>query len=91
MLKLYNNQDYMDINNLEELNKWVSELSIEQIKNLSEDEILSMSMERPGHPGQFGFMLQLPYFKSQKHFAETMSALMERLQKVDNLKEKIKK
>jgi hypothetical protein len=79
----------MKINSLEELNKWASSLTLEQIKNLSEDEILSVAMERPGHPGQFGFMLQLQYFKSQEHFAEIMHALMERLQKVDDLKVKM--
>lgn len=79
----------MDINNLDELNKWASKLSLEEIKNLLEDEILEMAMERPGHPGQYGFMLQLPFFKSQEHFAETMHALMQRLQKIDDLKEKM--
>ena len=47
-------------------------------------------MERPGHPGQYGFMLQLPYFKSSEHLAKTTYALMDRLQKVKNMKEKMK-
>lgn len=80
----------MNKNNLEELNKWASKLSLEEINNLSEDEILGMAMERPGHPGQHGFMLQLPFFKSQDHFAETMYALTKRLQQVDDLKGKMK-
>ena len=46
-----------------------------------------MTTERPGHPGQYGFMLQLEYFKSQEHFAGTMGALMTRLQEVANVKE----
>ena len=75
---------------LQEINQKVSKLTTEEINSLPEDEILSMAMERPGHPGAFGFMLQLPYFKSQKHFSKIMYALMERLQKVDNLKEKMK-
>jgi len=79
----------MDVNNPEQLNKWASKMSLEEIENLSEDKILSIAMERPGHPGQYGFMLQLPFFKSQEHFAETMHALMQRLQKVENLKEKM--
>lgn len=79
----------MDINNLDELNKWASKLTLEEIGNLPEEEILEMAMERLGHPGQYGFMLQLPFFKSQEHFAETMHALMTRLQKIDDLKEKI--
>ena len=79
----------MNISNLEELNKWASKLSVEEICNLSEDEVLGVAMERPGHPGQYGFMLQLQYFKSQEHFTEIMHALMQRLQKVENLKEKM--
>jgi hypothetical protein len=80
----------MDINNLDKLNKWASRLSFEEINDLPEDEILEMALERPGHPGQYGFMLQLPFFKSQEHFAGTMHALMQRLQKIDDLKEKMK-
>lgn len=76
----------MDIDNLEELNKLVSKLSLKEIKNLSDDEILNMAMERPGHPGQYGFMLKLTYFNSEEHFAKIMNALMKRLQKVDNLR-----
>lgn len=81
----------MGTNYLEELNKWASNLSLKEIKNLSEDEILNMAMERPGHPGQYGFMLQLQFFKSEEHFAETMCALLKRLNQVDKLKEKMKK
>lgn len=75
--------------NLEELNKLVSKLSLEEIESLSENEILEMAMERPGHPGQYGFMLQLPFFKSQEHFTATMHALIQRLQKIDDLEEKM--
>jgi hypothetical protein len=77
--------------NLEEINKKASKLSLEEINNLSEAEVLDMVMERPGHPGQFGFMLQLPFFKSKDHLAETMYALMKRLEKIDNLEEKMQK
>jgi hypothetical protein len=48
-------------------------------------------VERPGHPGQFGFLLQLQYFVSTEHMADAMYQLMERLQKVVNLEEKMKK
>jgi len=81
----------MNTDNLEKLNKWASKLSLEEIENLPEDEILEMVMERPGHPGQYGFMLQLPFFKSQEHFSETMQALLQRLHKIDDLEEKMKK
>lgn len=78
------------MNKLEAFNRWASQLSVEQIKNLPEEEVLSVAMERPGHPGQFGFMWQLLYFRSQEHLAETMSALLQRLGKIDNLKVRMK-
>ena len=75
---------------LEAINHWAIQLSVEQIENLPEEEVLMMVMERPGHPGQFGFMFQLQYFRSQEHLAQTMCALMKRLGKIDNLKVKMK-
>ena len=75
---------------LEATNHWASRLSVEQIENLLEEEVLIMAMERPGHPGQFGFMLGLEYFRSQEHLARTMHALLKRLGKIDNLKVKMK-
>jgi len=79
----------MNTNDLEVLNKWACALSREEIQNLPEEEVLRMAVERPDHPGQYGFMLQLPYFQSQEHFTEIMHALMERLQKVEDLQEKM--
>lgn len=79
----------MNVDHLEQLNRWASSLTVEQIENLSEDEILSVAMQRPGHPGAYGFMLQLQYFKSQEHFSKIMYALMKRLGKVENLEEKM--
>jgi len=67
---------------LEEINILVSKLSLKEIENLSDDEILDISMPRPGHPEALGFMLQPPYFKSTEHFSEAMHALGIRLGKV---------
>lgn len=78
----------MNTTQLEKLNQWARKSTLEQIKNLSEDEILNMAIERPGHVGQFGFMLQLGYFKSQDHLAKITHALMIRLGQVENVKEK---
>ena len=78
------------MNTLELMNQWASRLSVQQIKNLPEDEILSMVMERPGHPGQYGFMWQTQYLRSDEHFAEKACELMKRLGKVENLKEKMR-
>jgi len=86
-LKLPGRTGFMNNNmkNLDELNK----LSAENIQNLSEEEILFLAMERPGHPGQYGFLLQISYFKSKEHLSQTMFTLMQRLQKVKNLHEKM--
>lgn len=65
--------------NLEEINRRCSKLTAGQIDALSDEEILELTVERPGHPGQFGFMLSREYFYSDQHFSETMSALLSRL------------
>jgi hypothetical protein len=64
-----------------EYNRLISRLSLEQIRNLSDQEILDLAIERPGHPGQYGFLLGLEHFRSQEHLAATLHALMERLGK----------
>ncbi len=67
---------------LKEYNQFISKLTRQQIENLSDEEILKLAMERPGHPGQYGFVLHPQYFRSEEHFAETMKAPLERLAKV---------
>ncbi len=67
---------------LKEYNLFISSLSLEQIENLSDEEILDLAMERPGHPGQYGFLLKLDYFRSEEHLGEAMIALLNRLEKV---------
>src|SRR3989338_7129911 len=62
-------------------------LSVEQIAKLTDEEILDMAMERPGHPGQFGFLLDHMVFQSVEHHGQTLIALMQRLEKVESLKE----
>lgn len=74
---------------LDEINQRVSKLSSEDIQNLTDEEILSLAMERPGHPGQFGFMLNPGFFESVDHMSEAMYQLMQRLNKIDNIKEKM--
>lgn len=61
---------------------YVNKLSVEQIANLSDEKILFLRMERPDHKGSYGFMLDKDYFTSDKHFSETIFALMVRLGKV---------
>ncbi len=68
-----------------EISKLASQLSVEQIQNLSNEEVMHMVMERPGHPGQLGFVLAPPpHFRPGKHIAETMHALIVRMMKIDN-------
>lgn len=66
---------------LEELNRIASSLSEQQIADLSDEQILSMAMERPGHPGQRGFMLNPRRFRSPEHLSKTIYALGLRLDK----------
>ncbi len=44
------------------LNELTTEEMVEAIKGFSDEEILSLAMERPGHKGQFGFMLNHRFF-----------------------------
>lgn len=75
------------MNKLQLFNQWVSLLSVEDVENLSEEEILDKTMERPLHHGQYGFMFPL---SSSVDFAMIVCALIKRLGKVENLKEKMK-
>lgn len=74
---------------LEALNRYASSLSPEEIENLPEEDVLTLAMERPFHRGQFGFLLSPEYFSSPEHLAKTMFLLMQRLGKIENLKEKM--
>ena len=75
---------------LQGYNEFISGLSREQIEKLSNEDILQLAIERPNHPGQFGFLLKLEYFWSVEHWAETTKALLERLAKA-NIYEKKRK
>lgn len=75
------------MNKLKLLHQWASQLSIDEIKNLPEEEILDKILERPGHPGQYGFMFPA---SSSEDVALIFLELMKRLFKIENLKEKMK-
>jgi len=53
----------------------------EDISNLSDAEIWSMAVPRPGHPGAHGFLLNPQHFDSKEHLAQTTYLLMRRLLK----------
>jgi hypothetical protein len=72
----------MEKTDLDFVSSYVSKLSIRQIENLPDEKMLFLRMERPEHKGQYGFMLDQKYFESNKHFTETIVALMIRLGKV---------
>lgn len=66
---------------LKEYNLFISKLSREEIEDLTDEEIHGLAIERPGHPGQYGFLLSPTFFRSEAHLAEMMKALMDRLAK----------
>ncbi len=74
---------------LAEIENWATKLTVTQIEQLPEEEIIEYIMERPGHPGQYGFMLGPESFKSIEEFSTIFSALMNRLNKIENLENKM--
>jgi hypothetical protein len=72
---------------LEAVNQFVSVLTPERIRSLTDEEITNMAMERPGHPGVFGFLLDPRFFRSDEHLEETLFALTKRLGEVGRPKE----
>jgi len=54
-------------------------LGLKDILVLSDFGIDALKTERPGHPGQFGFMFNPTKFKSNKEFIEVVYTLMMRL------------
>ena len=78
------------LNKLEEVNRIVSQLSVEQIEKLTDEQVMILAMERPGHPDQFGFLLDIHYFQSKEHLSKTMSLMMNRLVSIENMKEKMR-
>ena len=63
----------------ERFNILISKLTVDQIASFTDDEIKTLSMERPGHQGVYGFLLDHRRFSSQEHIAKTIGALMRRL------------
>lgn len=70
------------MNKMDSVSSYVSNLSVKEIEDLSDEEIMAIRMERPGHKGSFGFMLNPKYFKSNEHHSQIISALIIRLVKV---------
>ena len=64
----------MDKNKPDLVSKYVNELTVKQVENLLDAEIMGFRMERPNHKGQYGFMLTPKYFKSDEHFSEIFSS-----------------
>ena len=68
---------------------WAKSLLVEDIPYLSEEEILDHIIERPGHPGVYGFMLPPNEFDSEEHFAQLFYALTQRLCQIKDVSEKM--
>lgn len=77
------------MNKLDLMNEWAGKLSAEQVRNLPEEQLLNFVMERPEHPGQYGFMFPGSRFVSNDNFATIFYELTKRLGKVERLKEKM--
>ena len=57
----------------------VPKLSAALVEQLTPTHVQKLSMERPGHPGQCGFMLNPKDFDSEEEFANIMAVLMNKL------------
>lgn len=68
---------------------WAKSLVIEDIPYLPEEEVLDYIIERPGHPGVYGFMLHPNEFDSEEHFAQLFYALTQRLSQIKDVWEKM--
>lgn len=64
---------------------WAKSLLVEDIPYLSEEEVLDHLVERPGHPGVYGFMLPPNEFDSEEHFAQLFYALTQRLRQIKDV------
>jgi hypothetical protein len=73
-----------------ELNEWCCKATPQDVACLSDEQILGMAMERPSHPGTYGFKLAWGYFNDDKHLSTILYALLKRLQQVENYMEKMK-
>lgn len=61
------------------ISEWMKSLSINDIKNLSDDEIVKMSIQRPDNPNQRGFLIDPNLFESKDEYSEKLALLMNRL------------
>ena len=59
--------------------QYTTEELVDAIDNLSDDEVISLSMPRPGHPEAQGFIWSQDMLKDQ--LPEVVVALMKRLEK----------
>lgn len=64
---------------------WAKSLIIDDIPYLPEEEVMDHLLERPGHPGAYGFMISPNEFDSEEHFAQIFYALMQRLGQIKDV------
>jgi len=60
----------------------MEKLTLKKIAEMSDEEVYKLSMPRPNHLEQRGFMLSLKHFEKEQEMAECMYILMRRLQKI---------
>lgn len=60
----------------------MEKLTLEKIAELSDQEVLALSIPRPSDPKQIGFMFSLSNFESKEEMAKCMFVLTKRLSKI---------
>lgn len=61
----------------------MAKLTVERIAEMTDMQVLMLTVPRPDAPGQRGFMFSLRDFESRKEMAACMAALTMRLQKIE--------
>lgn len=62
----------------------MNHLTLAKIAEMTDEEVLKLSMPRPGHPEMRGFMFSLKQFESPEAMTECMAALIQRLNKINS-------
>ena len=60
----------------------MEKITLKKIAEMSDEEVLNLSMPRPFHPEQRGFMLSIKNFENKDEMAGCMYVLIKRLSKI---------
>jgi len=70
---------------VEEVSKWASELTQENLDSLSDDDVLAFVSKKPGHKEVYGFVLDPKQFDGNEHAAVTVKMLTNRLNNISDV------